>query len=536
MVTCYTTCRSSSTSSLQKKLLDEESLVTAGESMSTETSSKKPGWKAMPYIIGNDTVERLATFGMQANFTVYLMTIYNMDQVSAANIINTWNALSYIVPLFGAFLADAVLGKFRTIVFASLASFTGMVVIMLTTWVPHIHPRPCSLEQQAMGECKAHTSLQLGTLIFGLIWLSIGTGGIRPCSIPFAVDQFDSTTLEGRQGTARFFNVYYTTQTLIMLFNQTLLVYLQTNVSWTLGYALPVLFMSISIIVFLCGSKVYAFVKPEGSIFSKVAQVIVAAFRKRRLHVPITHHEEAFFDPPFDRNDEIKLPLTNEFRCLNKAAVMTVSEKNMDESSSRDPWRLCSIQQVEELKCLLKIMPIWLSTIIIFFPIILAPVFPVSQAEKMNRHIFHGFQIPPASINVITMLTIGIFLPLYEKFIATKIEKITGQEGGLTLLQRISVGHLFAIMTMLVAGLVERRRRSASLDGAATMSVFWLAPQFICTGFIHVFADVGHIALFNRESPVAMRSIGNSLLYLNQSVASNLREDWSISISSLQGL
>ncbi|MED6134699.1 hypothetical protein PIB30_039534 [Stylosanthes scabra] len=481
MVTCYTKCRSSSTSTstspLQKKLLDEESLVVAGESMSTaETRSKKPGWKAMPYIIGNDTVERLATFGMQANFTVYLMRIYNMDQVSAANIINTWNALSYVVPLFGAFLADAVLGKFRTIAFASLASLTGMVVILLTTWVPHIHPRPCSLEQQAMGVCKGHTSLQLGTLIFGLFWLSIGTGGIRPCSIPFAVDQFDSTSLQGRQGTARFFNVYYTTQTLIMLFNQTLLVYLQENVSWTLGYALPVLFMTISIIVFLSGAKVYAFVKPQGSMFSKVAQVIVAAFHKRRVEVET--HGEAFYDPPSDRNDEIKLPLTNEFRCLNKAAVMTVREKDMDESS-RDPWRLCSIQQVEELKCLLRIMPIWLSTIIIFFPIILAPVFPVLQAEKMNRHIFHGFQIPPASISVIIMLTIGIFLPLYEKIIAPKIEKVTGQEGGLTLLQRISVGHLFAILTMLVAGPVERRclcsglHRSLSAQGLFIFLPMW---------------------------------------------------------------
>jgi len=38
----------------------------------------------------------------------------------------------------------------------------------------------------------------------GFFWLAIGTGGISPCSIPFSVDQFDSTTIEGRKGTRSF--------------------------------------------------------------------------------------------------------------------------------------------------------------------------------------------------------------------------------------------------------------------------------------------------------------------------------------------
>ena len=213
-------------------------------------------------------------------------------------------------------------------------------------------------------------------------------------------------------------------------------------------------------------------------------------------------------------------------RCLNKAALFTGIELNMDESS-RDPWRLCSIHQVEELKCLLKIMPIWVSTIIIFLPIVQASTFPVSQALKMDRHLGHNFQIHPGSISVITLLTIGVVLPFYDQVIAPKLEKITKQEGGLTTLQRISIGHASGILSMVFAGLIERRRRHLAIslgapDGVAPMSVLWLAPQFIFIAFFHVFADVGQIAFFNRESPDGMRSIGNSLLYLSQSAASNL--------------
>lgn len=82
--------------------------------------------------VGNDTIERLATYGMQANFVVYLMKVYNMDQVLSANILNTWIAVSNITPLIGAFFADAYLGKFRTI---ALASFASLVVAFTFIWI-----------------------------------------------------------------------------------------------------------------------------------------------------------------------------------------------------------------------------------------------------------------------------------------------------------------------------------------------------------------------------------------------------------------
>lgn len=187
---------------------------------------------------------------------------------------------------------------------------------MLTAWVPQFHPAPCSFQQQHLGVCKGHTDFHMGVLIFGLFWLSIGTGGIRPCSVPFAVDQFDLTTAEGRHGSSSFYNLYYTTQTVIMLINQTLLVYIEDSVSWTLGYGLFTLFMVVAIVFFFAGTKVYAYIKPEGSIMSSISQVLVAAKHKRHLHLPPAAEDTqgAFYDPPFQSDSESKLPLTKEFR------------------------------------------------------------------------------------------------------------------------------------------------------------------------------------------------------------------------------
>jgi len=185
---------------------------------------------------------------------------------------------------------------------------------MLTACVPQFHPAPCSIEQQQTGVCPGQSNFQMGVLIFGLFWLSVGSGGIRPCTVPFAVEQFDLTTAEGRHESSSFYTLYFTTQTLVLLINQAVSVYIQDSISWTLGFALPILYMIVSISLFFAGSKVYAHVEPSGSTFSSVAQVLVAAQRKRHLHMPAEGYTQgAFYDPPLQHGSEGKLVLTNEF-------------------------------------------------------------------------------------------------------------------------------------------------------------------------------------------------------------------------------
>lgn len=72
---------------------------------------------------GNETFERVASFGMTTNLTVYLVKRYNMGAVAAANFTNIWNGTANFAPLVGAFLSDAYWGRFPTIVLACVATF-----------------------------------------------------------------------------------------------------------------------------------------------------------------------------------------------------------------------------------------------------------------------------------------------------------------------------------------------------------------------------------------------------------------------------
>jgi dipeptide/tripeptide permease len=72
---------------------------------------------------GNESFEKLASMGLIANLTVYLQTRYNMDGIQLVNVYNIWSGSTNVTPLLGAFLSDAYLGRFRTLLFGSMSSF-----------------------------------------------------------------------------------------------------------------------------------------------------------------------------------------------------------------------------------------------------------------------------------------------------------------------------------------------------------------------------------------------------------------------------
>ncbi|KAL6187392.1 hypothetical protein ACLB2K_038791 [Fragaria x ananassa] len=513
--TCYSSKPVSHKSSNSEKDSDDAVTTPLDRSDTAVSVRRKPGgWKAMPYILGNDTLERLATFGLLANFMVYLTREVHLDQVSASNVIYIWYGVTNFAPLLGAFVSDAYFGRFRTIAFGSFSLLLGLATLTMTAWLPELHPPPCSGNQQKLGQCLPPTKAQLGFLILGLGFVSVGTGGIRPCSIPFGVDQFDPNTDEGKKGIKSFFNWYYATFTVVLLITSTLVVYIQDKVSWSLGFGIPTVLMCGSIVLLFVGARIYVHAKPQGSMFTSIAQVLVAAHKKRQIKLPDDKVIDGskLYDPPVKDLLIQKLPPTNQIRFLNKAAIILENDLKPD-GCPVNKWRLCSVQQVEDLKCVIKTMPIWASAIVSFTAMTQQGTFTVSQALKLNRHLGQKFEIPAGSLVVISLLTIGIFLPVYDRLLVPALRKVTKDEGGITVLQRIGIGCIFSVLAMLVAGFIEKERRDmANLHPHEPVSFMWLAPQLILMGLCEAFSVIGLLEFFNREFPDHIRSVGNALL------------------------
>nr|ALE20037.1 NRT1/PTR family protein 2.2 [Catharanthus roseus] len=518
-VSCCTKCLPTKPSNSKQNngRHDEEN-----QDMVSEKQIRKPaGWKAMPFILGNETFERLASSGILANFFIFLITQFHLDQVSASNVINIWSGFSNFLPLLGALIGDAYAGRFLTLSVATIVEVLGMFILTLVAWLPKLRPPPCNYFLQPE-TCKGPKSSQMGVLILALTFLAIGSAGIRPCSIPFGADQFDATTEEGRKGLNSYYNWYYTSYTLVIVLASTVVVYMQDHVSWVLGFGIPGILMIFATILFFVGTKIYIYVKPQGSVFLEILQVFVAAQKKRKLELPTIENDvdvdEVFYNPPPKGRVIKKYHLSNQFRCLNKAALVTKGDLNPD-GSRVDKWRLSSVQRVEEVKCILRIIPIWAAGIICYTALSQQWTFIISQALKMDRHLGPHFQVPAASLSVISLITTGIVVPIYDTILVPLLRKRTKIESGITHLQRTGIGFIFSVLCMVVSGLVERKRRASALDhrapdGVAPISVFWLAPQLILAGFCDAFTSPGQIEFYNKEFPESLTSVANSLFFV----------------------
>ena len=80
------------------------------------------GWKTMPFVIGNETFEKLGSIGTAANLMVYLTSVFHMTNVRAAVALNAFAGTTNLATVFGAFASDLYLGRFATVCIGCVAT------------------------------------------------------------------------------------------------------------------------------------------------------------------------------------------------------------------------------------------------------------------------------------------------------------------------------------------------------------------------------------------------------------------------------
>ncbi|KAL2254022.1 UNVERIFIED_CONTAM: Protein NRT1/ PTR FAMILY 2.10 [Sesamum indicum] len=490
------------------------------------------GVKAMPFIIGNETFEKLGTIGTSSNLLVYLTTVFNMKSITATNVLNVFNGTSNFGTLLGAFLSDTYLGRYKTLGIASVSSFLGMMILTLTAAFPSLHPPECGAEDNSTA-CVGPSPWQLTFLYSGFVLLIIGASGIRPCNLAFGADQFNPNTESGKRGINSFFNWYYFTFTFAVMLSLTVVVYVQSSVNWAIGLGIPTFLMFLSCAFFFIGTRIYVMVLPDGSPLTSVVQTFVVAFKKRKLELPEQPWSSLFNHIP-STSINSKLAYTDQLRFLSKAAILTPEDEINLDGSAANPWNLCSLQQVEEIKCVVRAIPIWIAGVIYYIVLVQMQNYVVFQAIQMDRRLGQGsFKIPPATYNVFAMISLSVWIPLYDRVVLPYLRRIMKNKDGITILQRIGIGQVLAILTMLVAAVVETKRRTlvftrptlgvvAHKGAVSSMSGNWLIAQLTLVGLSEAFAIIGLIEFFYKQFPENMRSFGGSFVFCGFAIASYL--------------
>lgn len=479
-------------------------------------------WKACPFILGTECCERLAYYGIATNLVTYLTKKLHEGNVSAARNVTTWQGTCYLTPLIGAILADAYFGRYWTIAAFSTIYFIGMCMLTLSATIPVLKPAEC------VGSlCPPATGAQYAVFFFGLYLIALGTGGIKPCVSSFGADQFDDTDSKERVKKGSFFNWFYFSINIGALISSSLLVYIQDNAGWGLGFGIPALFMGIAIASFFSGTPLYRFQKPGGSPINRMCQVLVASFHKYNLVVP---EDSSLLYETQDKHSAIegsrKLGHSAGLKCLDKAAVLSDTEiKNGDFSNS---WRLCTVTQVEELKILVRMFPIWATGIVFAAVYAQMSTMFVEQGMLMDTKI-GSFTIPPASLSTFDVVSVICWVPIYDGVIVPIARKFTGKERGFSDLQRMGIGLSVSVLSMIAAAVVEIKRLQLAKElgvvdknVAVPLSIFWQIPQYTLVGASEVFTFIGQLEFFYDQSPDAMRSLCSALSLLTTSLGNYL--------------
>jgi proton-dependent oligopeptide transporter, POT family len=203
--------------------------------------SQDPDLKRMPpqtkYIVGNEACERFSYYGVMAILNGYATNLFGGGPTGATyakETIHIFTMVCYVLPLLGAWLADRFWGRYRTILFLSLAYCVGHGIL-------------------AIGE-----GTKAG-LFIGLAFLAVGTGGIKPCVSAFAGDQF----IGGREALLpRIYNWFYWSINFGAFFAfQYLPGVAKTSYAWAFG--LPGIAMGLATLIFWLGRRTYIRVPPS---------------------------------------------------------------------------------------------------------------------------------------------------------------------------------------------------------------------------------------------------------------------------------
>ncbi|XWS45914.1 hypothetical protein CRYUN_Cryun14cG0020100 [Craigia yunnanensis] len=481
------------------------------------------GWRCAMFILVNQGLVTLAFAAVEVNLVLFSKSVLRQTNAEAANTFSRWMGTVYLFSLMGAFLSDSYLGRYLTCVTFMVLYLIGLVALSLITQLFLLKPQGCGKLGQL---CEPHSPTEIAIFYVAIYLIALGNGAHEPALAAFGADQFDEEDDEEKQSKNSFYSYFYVALNLGSLVAETVLVYIQNIGNWILGFWTCATCAMVAFSLLLCGTLRYRHFNTVGNPISRFSQVIVASMRKINLQVPSggqglyeVQRKEGKY------NGVRRIIHTDGFKFLDRAAIITPAEIFLvrNEGETANPWYLCTITQVEEVKCILRLLPIWLCAILSSVVFIQMLSLFVEQGATMDTTI-SNFHIPPAIMFAFDIVSTSTFILLYDKLIIPLYVRLTKREPNPpSELQRIGIGIAIAMVSMLVAGIVEQQRlKYANNNGQETsaLSIFWQTPQYVLVGVSEALVYVAQMEFFASQAPDGLKSLGIGLSMCSSAMGS----------------
>ena len=447
-----------------------------------KTDKMPPG---VPYIVGNEAAERFSYYGMNSILVIF-MTKYLLDRHGIPNRMtdaradawyHTFVSCLYFLPVLGAFLADAVLGKYLVILSLSIVYCFGHLTLAID-----------------------HTRLGL---VIGLGLIALGAGGIKPCVSANVGDQFGASN---QHLLPRVFSWFYFAINFGSTFSTLLIPWMldPNMVSPELAAKLPV--WLVHLLDKLHGPEI-AFGTPGILMF--IATVIFWLGRKKFVHLPPTgvkNYIREFMD-----YEKFKTPIGKKTRGFKKIITLLIAPFKKMVSFFADVAhpklameriktffrKLGEAANKENLKALGNLL------ILVPFAAMFWALWQqnfsswVLQSEKMDRHLL-GINWLPAQIQTVNPIFILIMLPLFSYLIYPAINKVYR----LSPLRKFGIGLFVTALSFLIIAWIQIR-----IDAGETPNIIWQILAFVVLTAAEVMVSVTHLEFAYTQAPKKMKSL-----------------------------
>ncbi|KAG0539396.1 hypothetical protein BDA96_03G319100 [Sorghum bicolor] len=459
----------------------------------------------------------MATLSLAVNLVLYFIGVMHMNAEDSSNLLTNYMGASYMIAVLISVFADVFVGRYMTVILSSL--------VELVARSDRLKPPMCD-PRQPLTCLRVHGGNEVH-LYLALYLIALGSGGIKAALPAHCADQFDAKHPKEKQQMSSCFNYLLLSLCTGGVVSVTLFLWIQglPDRGWEKGFAAATGVMGLAVIVFIAGMPRYRIATVQGSsALKEICQVYVAAIRNRKQQLPEDPDELYEISRSKASPDmEFLSHRDRPFRFLDRAAIVQT-----DKDAAANPWRQCRVTQVEQAKTVLAMVPIFCSAIIMGTCLAQLQTFSMVQGSTMDTTLGPHFKMPVASMLIIPLGLLIFAVPIYEQLFVPLARRLTGIPTGITYLQRVGVGLVLSIVSMVIAAVVEaQRKKVATRNGMLDMivgvqhlpmSCFWLAPQFAVFGIADMFTYVGLMEFFYSQAPAALKSMSSSFLWCSLSL------------------
>lgn len=204
--------------------------------------------------------------------------------------LTTFNSFwAYLMPIFGAWLADTHLGRYRTIMLAIGVAMVGHILLIVCA-VPSV---------------IIHPQTAVGIMSVAILIMGIGTGMFKSNISPLIAEQYSHSKLrrvvlpsgetvivDPTLTVSRIYMYFYLMINVGALMGQIGMVYAEKYVGFWLSFTLPTAMFFLCPFVMLWGRKRYVRTPPTGSVLSNALKLWFLGMKGRWSLNPITTYKK----------------------------------------------------------------------------------------------------------------------------------------------------------------------------------------------------------------------------------------------------